>query len=155
MLAKGPKRQKLNQAKSTSVDANGNWSIISMFSRQESRNQLQNAQPYTSEVTDRPRLNDSNRLSLSSRRKLLCTDTVNISGPSHTFYQLTDEVPDNTDFGVQTGSLSLALLPVPPAEKNFPDTVCLVSSDQEFGSTGLLILFSYYLFSDIVKSCSN
>jgi len=79
-----PKRQKITPSKSASTDANSNHSIISMFARQRSQNQLQNVQTdnrcmirqtaYSPEVTDR--LRSDNRLSLSSRRKHCTTDTV-------------------------------------------------------------------------------
>jgi len=146
-----PKRQKLIQAKSASVDLNSNHSIVSMFARQQSRNQLQNVQPDSqhminqitdlSEVTDRRRLD--NRLSLSLRRKRLHSDTViiiaddtdsnnavDISEPLCTVLQSSDIRSDSTN-GRQNESLSSAS---PPLNENCRDTVSLVSDNQQSDS---------------------
>jgi len=92
-----PKRQKLIQTTSAAADVNrsSNHSIDSMFARHCSRNHLQNLQPDNyhmvgqtadlSEITARPRLD--NRLSLSLRRKRVCT--------SDSVIDLTDDAANN------------------------------------------------------------
>jgi len=142
MPPKGTKWQKLNEGKSTSVVASSNRSITSMFARQQSHNQLRNAQPsnqhptsqagHMSEVTDRPRL--ENRLSLSSRKKrhhsdaVDSNDAVDVFEPSCAVFRLTgDKIPDNK----QTDSPSADLLPMPFTESFREDGVGLVSTSNQ------------------------
>jgi len=143
-----PKRRKLTEAKSASADVNSNHSIISMFARQRSHNQLQNVQPDSQRtichtgVTDRPRLD--NRLSL--RRKRLCStdrptvitisddadnnNTVDISEPSCTVFHSTDEISNAANV-TENDSLSEATV---QSTESYPDTVSSLASNQQQSS---------------------
>lgn len=146
------KRQKLAQAKFTSLDTNRNQSIVSMFARQRSNNNLQNAQMDNQhiigqpclEVTDRPQVD--NRLSLSGRRKRACAaapvidltddadnnNTPDISEPCCTS---TDHISSIAS-GMQNNSLPVCNDSVFPAE-NIKDIVpydTSVSSDEVMSS---------------------
>ena len=143
-----PKRQKLNRGKSASADVNSNRSIISMFARQQSHNQLQNVQPdkqhttsqtvNLSKCTGRPQV--TNKLSLLARRKHVHTsdsvitisdddgnnNTVDVCEPSCTVFQSTDKMSDATDDLPSEASVI--------SVESYPDIVLPVSSNHQCSS---------------------
>jgi len=131
-----PKRQKLVQTTALAdVNTSGNHSIVSMFARCHSRNHFQNLlldsqcaidqTANLSQVADRPRLD--NRLSLSLRRKRICTTDAVID--------LTDDADNNN-----TADISEPRLACPSAD-SMADTATDVQNHSHIDSS--LLLNSY------------
>ena len=147
-----PKRQKLIQAKSSSVEMNSNHNIASMFARQSSRSHVNSVRPddqcmisqpaNLSGRTDGPQL--SNRLSLSLRRKRLDNsdtvisipddadnnNSVDISEQPCIVSQSTCQNPDATHSWQNVSSSEALLL----SSESYSDTVSPISSNQQQGS---------------------